>query len=151
VARGVVVTQTRGFEPSRKSSMSMSKAPGYRQQPTSSHQTASCWGPRSRSGSSAVNVVATTPLGQVSLRLLGLYRGRNHGGLTDRSPDSPSTMTSRTSAAVGPTRAIRRACLVSARLRIHSAPVRVLPQARPAGASQVRQSPAGGHIRPLSA
>src|SRR5262249_14202778 len=41
-------------------------------------------------------------------------------------------------------RATRRACPASTRLRTHSAPERVLPQPRPASASQVRQFPLGG-------
>src|SRR6516165_7753780 len=47
-----------------------------------------------------------------------------------RMPDAPSTITLRASAAVGPTRAIRRRpALTSA--RTHSAPQRVLPKPRP--------------------
>jgi hypothetical protein len=53
-------------------------------------------------------------------------------------------MTSRTSAAMGATKATRRACAASTRWQIHSPPQRVLPQPRPARASQVRQLPAGG-------
>src|SRR5215813_9254484 len=46
-----------------------------------------------------------------------------------RMPDSPSTITRRASAAVGPTRAMRRRpALTSA--RTHSAPLRVLPKPR---------------------
>src|SRR6516162_8040445 len=58
-------------------------------------------------------------------------------------PDAPSTITLRASAAVGPTRAIRRRpALTSA--RTHSAPLRVLPKPRPAISSHIRQDPAGG-------
>ena len=53
-------------------------------------------------------------------------------------------MTSRASAAVGATRAMRRTLLDSAWARTHSAPVRVLPQPRPARTSQTSQSPSGG-------
>ena len=47
-------------------------------------------------------------------------------------PLSPSTITSRASAAVGATRAMRRAAPLTARARTNSAPVRVLPKPRPA-------------------
>ena len=58
-------------------------------------------------------------------------------------PLSPSTMTSRVSAAVGASNAIlpQRPCSIW--LRTHSAPVRVLPNPRPAKSIQMRQSPAG--------
>jgi hypothetical protein len=108
------------------------------------HQAPSCCGPLNRSGSSAEKVVARAPLGQVSRRLVGSYRGMNHGGLIARMPLSPSTMVSRTSAAVAPTRASRRAAPDSTRRRTHSAAARVLPAPRPMSISQVRQSPSGG-------
>src|SRR6516165_1848423 len=61
-----------------------------------------------------------------------------------RMPDAPSTITLRASAAVGPTRAIRRRpALTSA--RTHSAPQRVLPKPRPVISSHTRQDPAGGY------
>ena len=44
--------------------------------------------------------MASDPFGQVSRRFEGSYFGTNHGGETARMPDSPSTTTSRTSAAV---------------------------------------------------
>jgi len=61
-----------------------------------------------------------------------------------RMPDSPSTMTSRASAAVGATRAIRLHWPVSILCRTHSAPVRVLPNPRPARISQTNHSQPGG-------
>src|SRR5580704_14371530 len=48
------------------------------------------------------------PFGQVSLRFVGSYCGRCCGGPIASRPLSPSTMTSRASAAVGATSAIRR-------------------------------------------
>ena len=71
VGRGVVVTTTRGSAPNRKPNISMSQASGYRQLASSSHHAASCWGPRSRSGSSALKRVATAPLGHVRRRFDG--------------------------------------------------------------------------------
>lgn len=59
------------------------------------------------------------------------------------SPLSPSTMTSRVSAAVRATRARRRAPWFSTQSRTVSAPVLVLPKPRPASRSQVFQVPAG--------
>jgi hypothetical protein len=59
-------------------------------------------------------------------------------------PLSPSTITFLASAAVGATRASRRAVRAVARTRISSAPVRVLPNPRPARSSHTRQSPSGG-------
>ena len=58
--------------------------------------------PRKRSGSSAEKQYAVDPFGHVSRRLDGSYSGRFPGGLMARIPLSPSTMTSRASAAVGP-------------------------------------------------
>src|SRR5262249_48288713 len=84
------------------------------------------------------------PLGQVSRRFEGSYTGRNHGGETARIPLSPSTTVSRTSAAVGATKAIRRAWPDSARWRTHSAAQRLFPAPRPMSSNQVRQSPPGG-------
>jgi len=46
----------------------MSHVSGRDHAPSSSHTAASCWGPRSRSGSSALKVVAMAPFGQVSRR-----------------------------------------------------------------------------------
>jgi hypothetical protein len=59
-------------------------------------------------------------------------------------PDGPSTMTSRTSAAVSPTTAMRRARPDSASARMNSAAARVLPAPRPAWMNHTRQGPAGG-------
>src|ERR1700730_5926883 len=83
------------------------------------------------------------PFGQVSLRFVGSYCGRCCGGPIASRPLSPSTMTSRASAAVGATSAIRRRRWWMTWSRIHSAPLRVLPKPRPASSSQVRQSPFG--------
>ncbi len=141
---GVVVTQSRGSTPSRRPNSRLSNAAGYRNAANSSSHAQSCCGPLKRSGSSAENVVARAPLGQVSRRRVGSYRGRNHGGLIARMPLSPLTIVSRTSAAVAPTSAIRPAAPLSARRRTHSAAARVLPDPRPISNSQVRQSPSGG-------
>src|SRR5215469_15333802 len=59
-------------------------------------------------------------------------------------PLCPSTKTSRASAAVAATRAIRLACPEPACWHTHSAKVRVLPKPRPASSSQTCQSPGGG-------
>src|SRR6516165_10681925 len=59
-------------------------------------------------------------------------------------PLSPSTMTSRASAAVAATSATRRWPWWLTRSWTYSAPVRVLPKPRPASSSQVRHSPGGG-------
>src|SRR5882724_11857823 len=60
------------------------------------------------------------------------------------TPDSPSTMKSRASLAVGATNAMRPTEPDSRRAFDHSAPVRVFPNPRPARISQVsHQSPAG--------
>jgi hypothetical protein len=58
-------------------------------------------------------------------------------------PLSPSQMTSRASAAVGATRAMRRRPAATC-VRVHSAPLLVLPNPRPARHNQTRQSPGGG-------
>ena len=68
-------------------------------------------------------------------------RGRSQDGEIAKMPLSPSTMTSRASAAVGATSATRRAVRAVTRARISSAPVRVLPNPRPASSSHTRQSP----------
>src|SRR5215470_4154923 len=59
-------------------------------------------------------------------------------------PLSPSTMMSRASAAVGATNATLLAAPADTRLKTNSAPVRVLPQPRPARISQIAQAPGGG-------
>src|SRR4029077_390691 len=115
------------------------------QDPSSSQTAASCWGPRSRSGSSALNVVAIAPFGQVRRRFDDSYTGRHHGGATARMPLSPSTRTSRASAAVAATRAILLACPEAPCPHTHSANVRVFPTPRPANSSQIcHQVPEGG-------
>jgi hypothetical protein len=149
VGFGVVVTTTRGSVPSRSPNISMSQASGYRHEAISSHHAASCCGPRNLSGSSAEYVVATAPFGHVRRRFDGSYRGRSQSGEMAMMPLSPSTMTSRTSAAVGPTSAIRFLPLAIS-WRTHSAPVRVLPKPRPASRSHVRQSPRGASWRGLA-
>src|SRR3546814_19327876 len=60
-----------------------------------------------------------------------------------KSPLAPLIITSRASAAVSATRAIRQPGFFSAISRIHSEPIRVLPNPRPARTSQVVQSPSG--------
>src|SRR5690348_10363514 len=60
-------------------------------------------------------------------------------------PLCPSTRTSRASAAVAATRAIRPACPDAACWHTHSAKARVLPKPRPASSSQTCQSPRGGN------
>ena len=101
---------------------------------TSSPQACVNCGPRRESGSSAVKQVAVFPLGQVNRRFDGSYSGRSLGGVTFIIPDSPSTITSRTSAAVRATSAKRR-CPVFVYLAVsltHSAAERVFPAPRPA-------------------
>ena len=61
-----------------------------------------------------------------------------------RMPDGPSTITWRTSSAVSPTSAIDPAPPLSASIRTHSAPARVLPKPRPGIISQTRR-PSGGN------
>ena len=116
-----------------------------RQTPSSSDQAASCWGPFRRSGSSALYRVAIAPLGHVTRRLEGSYRGRFHGGAQAIIPDSPSTIMSRASAAVGAINATRLRSPLSTCERTHSAPVLVLPNPRPVRIIQIAQSPAGGN------
>src|SRR3990167_7161637 len=59
-------------------------------------------------------------------------------------PEGPSTMTSRTSAAVGPTSPSLPAFPAITRRRVVSDPVLVFPNPRPANRSQIVQSPFGG-------
>src|SRR5690606_32289169 len=56
-----------------------------------------------------------------------------------------STITSRTSAAVRPTMAMRRRPCRSTCSRTHSAPVLVFPNPRPARMSHIRHGPSGGN------
>ena len=58
-------------------------------------------------------------------------------------PEGPVTITSRTSAAVLPTKAMCLAFPELTRSRIYSAPVLVLPYPRPARISHIRQSVSG--------
>ena len=69
--------------------------------------------------------------------------GPTAGRSTSR-PRDPSIITSRTSAAVAPTRASRRARPDPTSARTHSAAAPRLARPRPISTSQVRQSPAGG-------
>ena len=123
--------------------MSWSHASEYRHAASSSAHARSWLGPRRRSGSSAEYADACEPLWNVTLRFDGSYCGRWCGGNTVSRPDSPSIMTSRTSAAVAPTRAICFAVPLFTCSRTNSAPVRVLPNPRPARISHVRQLPSG--------
>src|ERR1700722_10058179 len=66
------------------------------------------------------------------------------------NPLDPSTIVSRQSAAVGPTKAIRATLAASANDLTHSAPQRVLPHPRPANTSHVDQSPGGGNCSDLA-
>ena len=111
---------------------------------SSPHACVNC-GPRNESGSSAVKQVAVFPFGHVKRRFDGSYKGRSDGGVTFIIPDSPSTRTSRTSAAVRATKAKRRcpSFVILACSRTHSAAVRVLPNPRPASSNQIFQSPSG--------
>ena len=59
-------------------------------------------------------------------------------------PDWPSTMTWRASSNVAPISPISQPAFLRAMVRIHSAPVRVLPNPRPAINSQHRHAPVGG-------
>lgn len=80
------------------------------------------------------------PFAQVRRRLDGSYIGRptirprwsrSPAQQTDRMPESPSTITSRASAAVGATRAMREQPAFTFS-RTHSDPARVFPAPRPA-------------------
>src|SRR5262245_7141073 len=105
IGLGVVVNTRLGWNPSRLPSTALSHAwVGYFHLAISSHQMRSDCGPRSESGSCAPKRWPTMPLGHVSRRFEGSYLGRNHGGEIARMPDSPSTITSRTSAASAPIR-----------------------------------------------
>ena len=127
----------------------MSKvASGRRHLAASSHHAAPNCGPRSASGSSAENAWATAPFAHSRRRRLGDQTGlgaRRAG--RPRSPDGPSTITSRTSQWVSPTSAMRptgsgvKAGSPRARASTHSAPVRVLPLPRPPITAQVVQGP----------
>jgi hypothetical protein len=68
VGRGVVATRQRGLRPNLNPNCNMSQVSGRAQEPSSSHTAASCCGPRNRSGSSALNVVAIAPFGHVNRR-----------------------------------------------------------------------------------
>ena len=74
---------------------------GVRHLASSSHQAASNCGPRKLSGSSAEKAARSAPFGQSSRRG-GLHCGRSAAGATASSPDTPSIITSRTSAMVSP-------------------------------------------------
>lgn len=62
------------------------------------------WGPRKRSGSSAEKIDPLQPVWKVNRRLDGSYSGLCSFGKIESRPLSPSTMTSRASAAVEPIR-----------------------------------------------
>lgn len=128
-----------GFFPNRRPNRSMSQVPGSAQEVNSSHQAFSCCGPRRRSASSAEYIIAVAPFGHSTLRFELRYTGMFHGGLHARMPDSPSTIVSRMSAAVGATRAILDIPCSSTCSRHHSAPDRVLPDPRPARNNHVLQ------------
>ncbi len=78
------------------------------------------------------------PFAQVRRRLAGSYFGLSHGGEVARIPLSPSTMMSRTSAAVLPISTPRP--YRSLHQRANSLSVRVLPKPRPASSNQMDQS-----------
>src|SRR5579883_758890 len=117
----------------------------------SSQYAASNCGPRSWSGSVALNRLATAPLGHVRRRFDGSYSGRKSFGCTARMPDTPSTSTSRQSDVVSPTIAMRlhlplaRGVSPHTIERTHSDPRRVFPNPRPDSTSQIFQSPCGGN------
>ncbi|MBA7703949.1 hypothetical protein ES703_112746 [subsurface metagenome] len=88
--------------------------------------------------------MASTPLGKVSRRFEDSYSGMNQGGHIFRIAESPtSTMVSRTSALVCPTRAIGLNPSF-AHLIICWAPALVLPPPRPHSDNQTYQAQAGG-------
>lgn len=115
---------------------------GHRGMP--SHQARSNCGPRNCSGSSAENRCAWLPSGQTSRQRELTSSGCRSCHSSDIRPDTPSTITSRASAQLGPTSAIRsgRAGRNGERIseRSHSAPARVLPDPRPPRISQLDQS-----------
>ena len=78
------------------------------QAPTNAaHQAASNCGPRRLSGSSAENICAMAPEGQMSWPFDGSKCGRSCGPCTLSKPDTPSIITRRTSPIVSPTSAMR--------------------------------------------
>ena len=72
------------------------------------------------------------------------------GSGSAQSIRSTSTISSRASAGVRPTRAMRRASPDSIRPRIHSDITLVFPHPRPVRTSQVSQSPSGGSCEGLA-
>src|SRR3954463_1404821 len=97
----------------------------------SSHQCASKFGPRNRFGSSAENVYATEPLGQMRRLVLGSYDGRFHGGQHARMPLGPSTWMRLTASAVGPMMPSCRRLPLSICALTHSAEDLVFPDPLP--------------------
>ncbi len=131
--RGVVVIMARGLVPARSARSARSHVASARcQQASSSAQRVSTLNPRARSGSSPLKQTARAPLGQVMRRFEGSNRGRHHGGATAKSPEGPSTITSRMSAAVGAIRQPNLMAPLSTRCWTQQAPARVLPAPRPA-------------------
>lgn len=148
VGRGVVVTTSRGCLPRRRPNCSMSHVSSpWRHLHSSSAQAAANCGPRRASGSSAENTIATAPFGHSSRRRVGIHCGRSLRGWIASRPETPSTMTSRTSAIVSPTRAMGETGSAPSRpsacALTHSAPVRVLPAPRPPRTSHTVHSPGG--------
>src|SRR4051812_36671807 len=104
----------------------------------SSSQKPSKFGPRSRSGSSALNKCATPPFGHTMRLVDGSNEGLSAGEPTDRIPLGPSTQIRRKLSAVGAMIPIwrRRPDIISA--RTHSADDLVFPEPRPPSSNQVR-------------
>ena len=97
--RGVVVTMTRGHSPRRSPNCSMSQTScAWRHLAISSHHAASNCGPRRLSGSSAEKTCAMAPLRQTRRRRVASHCGRSHLPCAARTPETPSTITSRASA-----------------------------------------------------
>ena len=110
-------------------------------QPISSHQAASNCGPRRLSGSSEENICATAPFAHNSRRRAGL-EARPLAARDRQDAGRPSIITSRTSASVSPTSAIRP-YLPSARTAQARAPARSPIRRRAASCRRrARRSPA---------
>ena len=141
IGRGVVVMTCRGRSPRRSPNCSMSKvASAWRHLASSSHQAAANCGPRRLSGSSAENTCATAPFGHSSRRRDGIQCGRSPCRCTASRPDTPSTITSRTSCSVSPISAIglhRERFAQCERLHPFGAGARL------AGAAPAEQQPGG--------
>ena len=145
IGRGVVLMIARGRSPSRKPICSMSKnserspkrqvrrtTRGHAPDPEGDPALQRCRASQSRH--LAMSGGAWT----------ARIRGGSSSGKSRANRNSPETITSRPSAAVGATIATRRALPASISALTYSAPVRVFPNPRPATSIQIDQLPGGG-------